>query len=752
MRNGERFSKSADLGGHDQREFDDEHADALDNIINENGESAGHPDSENSNSDTAANEHDRDHDEHDQNDQNGDQDHDRCDDDHAQDARSGNKGHDRRTDDQGQHYPKGERRTGGRIATYLYRDHLGSPHTRVEKWRSSTATRAQYPQFFWSGSRWVSQKPKGWVRIPFQLPEMLAALAKDPSTDVFLPEGEKDATTIAALGLIATTNSEGATPLKAKLGKWAPELNKWFSGVRRLFILADNDEVGRAFAQEKARALEAIVPDIRIVLFPDVPDGEDVSHWLNELGHSKADLLARCEAAERWQDSGTLESTRADQVVMRAIHWLWGKRFALGKIGIIAGLPDEGKGQILCYIAARGTRGLEWPNGEGICPQGNVIILSAEENPGDSLAPRLEAAGADLSRIHFISMVRDRDVKTGQEYRRMFSLISDLEKLRRKIIEVGDVVVILIDPISAYLGIGQVDSYRDTDVRAVLGPLKELAEEIKTAVITVMHFNKKVDITNALLRVSNSMAFVGLPRHAYGVIADAENARKLFVRAKNNDAAESDNQTLAFHFDVKEVGVDPDTDEPIRAPFIVWEPGYVDVTATEAMQAASEHKSPGERDKAKNLLLALLADGAEVLVDDIKDNAEGHGISWRTMRRAGEDLKVITGRARHAEGQMVLETTAERGGGMSTMTNKLDDLEGWPTWQAESRVRYHAARRGYRVMHTRGAETKRREQAGAGTYMLIDQANNTVPLAVATLADIVDFLRHHGRAQRSQMH
>ena len=120
-----------------------------------------------------------------------------------------------------------------------------------------------------------------------------------------------------------------------------------------------------------------------------------------------------------------------------------------------------------------------------------MVILSAEESPNDSLVPRLEAAGADLSRIHFINMVRDRDEKTGQERERMFSLISDLEKLRRKIVEVGDVVTALIDPISAYLGIGTVDSYRDTDVRAALGPLKDLAEEMQVAIITVMHFNKK---------------------------------------------------------------------------------------------------------------------------------------------------------------------------------------------------------------------------------------------------------------------
>jgi DNA polymerase len=338
----------------------------------------------------------------------------------------------------GDGYPHGERRRGRRVAAYLYRDHLKNPHTKIEKWVSPKTKRAQYPQSFWVESRRISEKPKSWQKIPYRLPEMLEALAKNPGADVFIPEGEKDADTLAALDLIATTNSEGATPLKAKIGKWTPELNKWFHGLQRRFILADNDDVGHAFAREKARALEGVVPDIRVVLFPDVPAGEDVTHWIRELGHTKEELLARCEAAESWQIAdGTLDSVRADQVAMRAIRWLWRKRFAVGKIGIIAGLPDEGKGQILCYIAARITRALEWPNGEGRAPLGNVIVLSAEEDPSDSLAPRLEAAGADLDRIHFVNMVRDHDEKTGRERKRMFSLVSDLEKLRRKITEVA---------------------------------------------------------------------------------------------------------------------------------------------------------------------------------------------------------------------------------------------------------------------------------------------------------------------------
>jgi hypothetical protein len=62
-------------------------------------------------------------------------------------------------------------------------------------------------------------------------------------------------------------------------------------------------------------------------------------------------------------------------------------------------------------------------------------------------------------------------------------------------------------------------------------------------------------------------------------------------------------------------------------------------TANEAMQAVSENKSPGARDKAKNLLLALLAGGDEVLADDIEDAAKARDTSMKTMRRAADDIK-----------------------------------------------------------------------------------------------------------------
>ena len=100
---------------------------------------------------------------------------------------------------------------------------------------------------------------------------------------------------VTDLSLLATTNPFGA-------GKWNSELNKWFEGRKTVYILEDNDAPGRKHAVKVARNLVDIVDEVRIVRFPDVPEGEDVTYWLNELKHTKAELLERAEAAPAFSD------------------------------------------------------------------------------------------------------------------------------------------------------------------------------------------------------------------------------------------------------------------------------------------------------------------------------------------------------------------------------------------------------------------------------------------------------------------
>jgi hypothetical protein len=223
----------------------------------------------------------------------------------------------------------------------------------------------------------------------------------------------------------------------------------------------------------------------------------------------------------------------------------------------------------------------------------------------------------------------------------MFSLVSDLDLLRRRIVELGDVKAVLIDPISAYLGVKKIDSFRTTDVRAVLAPLVQLASELKVAIIGIMHFNKNDDITNALLRISDSLAFTATARHVYCVVADKEKNRKLMVRGRNAITALTKDQSLAFSFTSKEVGKDSRTNETIWGSYVVWEESYVDVTATEAMAAAKESGSATARSEAKKFLQRMLANGP-VPEKEIMEAAKTEDVSEKTLRRAKKDLGVIS--------------------------------------------------------------------------------------------------------------
>jgi hypothetical protein len=126
-------------------------------------------------------------------------------------------------------------------------------------------------------------------RVPYRLRELLAA---DAGQWVHVPEGEKDCDNLARLGLVATTNSEGA-------GKWRDDLSPYLAG-RRVAILPDNDAPGQAHASDVAAKIAPHAADVRIVNLPGLPPGGDVSDWLAQ-GHTVEELMALVDAAPSWR-------------------------------------------------------------------------------------------------------------------------------------------------------------------------------------------------------------------------------------------------------------------------------------------------------------------------------------------------------------------------------------------------------------------------------------------------------------------
>jgi hypothetical protein len=264
----------------------------------------------------------------------------------------------------------------------------------------------------------------------------------------------------------------------------------------------------------------------------------------------------------------------------KKIIWLWQWRIAIGKLTTFAGLPDTNKSTTALDLAARVSRGDVLPAGEGQAPLGNVIILSSEDDPADTIRPRLEVMGADLERIHFISMVKEKSGKG----KRGFDLTQDIERLERLIQEIGNVALIIIDPMSAYMGKpGKLDSYRTSDVRAVLSPLGEMAARCGVAIVGVDHLNKTAGL-KALLRIAGSIAFAAAPRSLIIFVRDEEEAdRRLFLPAKNNNAPEEFKKGLAFRI-IKRRAPEPVSEV---MPAIQWENEPIHITADEALAAAS---------------------------------------------------------------------------------------------------------------------------------------------------------------------
>jgi putative DNA primase/helicase len=378
------------------------------------------------------------------------------------------------------------------VAIYDYHDESGQLLYQVVRMEPKDfRQRAPKPSGGWNWST------KGVRRVPYRLPALLA----NPAAAVYIVEGEKDVDNLAALGCVATCNAGGA-------GKWTAELSKHLAG-RQVIVLPDNDEPGRKHGQQVAASLAGTASRVKIVELPGLPNKGDVSDWLAKGGTLK-DLERLAGEAQRWEQEsdGNAEPVLVclADVEPRPVSWLWPGRIPLGRITLLVGRPGEGKSFLTTDMAARITTATPWPDGSE-CPIGSVVLISAEDDPADTIRPRLDAHYADVRRVHLLSAVRRKDADGHHE--RMVTL-ADLDAIEKAVKRCGDCKLIVVDPIGSFLG-GRTDSHRDNEVRAVLAPIAQLAERHGPAVLVVAHRRKGTGSTADDLALG-SRAFTGIAR------------------------------------------------------------------------------------------------------------------------------------------------------------------------------------------------------------------------------------------------
>lgn len=318
-------------------------------------------------------------------------------------------------------------------------------------------------------------------------------------------------------------------------------------------------------------------------------------------------------------------TVRFSDIQTEEIHWLWPERIALGKLTLFVGDPNVGKSLLTSDIAAIISKGRMWPVDNTESQIGDVILLSAEDGAADTVKPRLEAAGADCSRVHSLQGVHAVD-GDGRPIQRMFSLKHDLAALENLLVSLPECKLVVIDPISAYLD--DTDSHRNASIRGLLAPLAALAEKHKVAILAVDHLNKNSKEKNMLYRPGGSLAFVAAARAAYLVTRDKEDEkRRLVLPIKNNIAKE--NTGLAYTIVTAEN----------NAPTIVWEPEPVSVTADEALGQMESSEQRSNTDWAIVVLETILAKGP-LPATQIQKEAQQAGIVGKPLRRAREKLGI----------------------------------------------------------------------------------------------------------------
>lgn len=514
-----------------------------------------------------------------------------------------------------------EGRDGPSSYLWTYHNAAGEPVGVIVRWDSADGKEI----------RPVSKAANGWIiggmpepRPLYRLPELLGR----PDEIVYVAEGEKAADAATTIGLLATTSPHGSQ--SADKTDWKP-----LAG-REVVILPDNDDAGREYAKDVASILVGLEPagKVRIVELPDLSKGGDIYDWLE--AHDAIEPEALREMIEALACNaplvdasgllgGPMLQCLAD-VEPAAIEWLWPGRVPLGRMTLLVGKPGEGKSFLTTYMASRVSTGSPWPD-DSDCPCGSVILISAEDDPADTIRPRLDAHYADVRRVHLLSTVRKISAE-GEQRDVMFTL-ADVGALETALKTYSDCKLVVVDPIGSFLG-GRTDAHRDNEVRAVLAPVAQLAQKYGPAVLVVAHRRKSGGSFADDLALG-SRAFTGVARAVWHLSQDPENKRRrLLLPGKNNLAPEGSG--LAFTI----------CGEP---PALAWEREAVIMTADDALvtEDAGKPKRPGPepelRNKAGEWLKDLLRTG-KMDVSKIKEEAKDAGCGWRTVQRAKDDLGI----------------------------------------------------------------------------------------------------------------
>ncbi|MDT5270278.1 MAG: hypothetical protein QOH49_2464 [Acidobacteriota bacterium] len=288
------------------------------------------------------------------------------------------------------------------------------------------------------------------------------------------------------------------------------------------------------------------------------------------------------------------------------VAWLWFPFIPKRKLTIIEGDGGIGKSWLTCAIASAITHGFGLPASEPF-EVGSVLFLSAEDGLGDTLRPRLDAVGADVSRIYALAEPLTLDT-------------IGLIKLENAIINHAPALVV-IDPLFAFTG-GKVDIHRANEARTITAPLAAIAERQGCAIVAVRHLNKSRGGGNSNNAGIGSIDFHAAARSVLLVGKDPDDeSKRALCQTKNNLAEFGEPQGYR-----------------IEGGQFRWT-GASDLTARRILSFESDTDERGAQAEAVEFLRDALKDGARP-AKEVKAEAMQASLTEQNLRTARARLKI----------------------------------------------------------------------------------------------------------------
>lgn len=286
------------------------------------------------------------------------------------------------------------------------------------------------------------------------------------------------------------------------------------------------------------------------------------------------------------------------------IEWLWYPYIPYGKLTVLQGDPGDGKSTFILNIAALLTRGKAMPDGYVIKEAQSVIYQCAEDNPADTIKPRLLAAGADCERVAFICDAESR-------------LTIEDPRIEEAIRETGARMLIL-DPLQSFISMDS-DMHNASHMRSALGKLAIIAERYQCAIVLVGHMNKATGGKN-LYRSLGSIDIVAIARSVLMIERDDDIPEIRYMYPIKSSLAKEGNG-IRFRFTAN--GID-------------WNV----YGKLESSPKLLERKS-SKRDQCVSILVGLLKNGSRKSVE-IENLISAKGISKRTIGTVKKELGIIS--------------------------------------------------------------------------------------------------------------